>query len=110
MPEITLKGLAIVEGLCEGEALVSKKPLSFLGGVDPTNGNIIEKHHDLRGKCLKDKALCFLASAIIGKTPDYGMHQAENRRPNVIVNVEAPPAKRSRTWRLRNSPRPNSKR
>lgn len=59
MPEITLKGLAIVEGLCEGEALVSKKPLSFLGGVDPTNGNIIEKHHDLRGKCLKDQALCF---------------------------------------------------
>jgi predicted aconitase len=31
-----------------------------------------------------------LASAIIGKTPDYGMHKAENRQPNILVNVEKP--------------------
>ena len=30
-----------------------------------------------------------LAAAIIGKTPDYGIHRAENRRPNVTVRVEA---------------------
>jgi len=30
-----------------------------------------------------------LAAAIIGKTPDYGMHVPENRRPNISVNVEA---------------------
>ena len=30
-----------------------------------------------------------LAAAIIGKTPDYGIHKAENRRPNVRVKVEA---------------------
>lgn len=30
-----------------------------------------------------------LASAIIGKTPDYGMHRAENRKPNVLVDVRA---------------------
>jgi len=29
-----------------------------------------------------------LASAIIGKTPDYGMHRAENRQPNILVDVE----------------------
>jgi len=29
-----------------------------------------------------------LAAALIGKTPDYGMHQAANRQPNVLVNVE----------------------
>lgn len=29
-----------------------------------------------------------LAAAIIGKTPDYGMHRAENRKPNILVNVE----------------------
>jgi predicted aconitase len=29
-----------------------------------------------------------LAAAIIGKTPDYGIHRVENRRPNVIVKVE----------------------
>jgi hypothetical protein len=29
-----------------------------------------------------------LAAAIIGKTPDYGIHRKENRRPNVTVKVE----------------------
>jgi hypothetical protein len=32
-----------------------------------------------------------LASALIGKTPNYGIHQAENRKPNIIVEVEAKP-------------------
>jgi predicted aconitase len=29
-----------------------------------------------------------LAAAIIGKTPDYGMHRVENRKPSVLVKVE----------------------
>lgn len=29
-----------------------------------------------------------LAAAIMGKTPDHGMHRAENRQPNLLVNVE----------------------
>jgi len=29
-----------------------------------------------------------LAAAIIGKTPDYGIHRTENRRPNVTVKVD----------------------
>jgi predicted aconitase len=29
-----------------------------------------------------------LAAALIGKTPDYGVHQAVNRQPNVLVKVE----------------------
>lgn len=28
-----------------------------------------------------------LAAAIVGKTPDYGIHKAENRQPKVLVNV-----------------------
>jgi predicted aconitase len=31
-----------------------------------------------------------LAAAIIGKTPDYGMHRSECRVPDVVVNVERP--------------------
>jgi predicted aconitase len=31
-----------------------------------------------------------LAAAIIGKTPDYGIHKSENREPNVLINVEQP--------------------
>lgn len=29
-----------------------------------------------------------LAAAMIGKVPDYGLHQPENRRPDVLVEVE----------------------
>jgi hypothetical protein len=59
MQPITLKGRVIVEGHCTGEALVSSKPISFLGGVDPADGKIVEKNHDLCGACMKDKVLCF---------------------------------------------------
>lgn len=31
-----------------------------------------------------------LAAAIMGKTPDHGMHKTENRHPNLLVNVETP--------------------
>src|SRR4030042_6124856 len=54
-----LKGRIIVEGRCRGEALVSTKPISFLGGIDPADGKIIEKKHDLSGLCIKDKILLF---------------------------------------------------
>ncbi len=31
-----------------------------------------------------------LAAAIIGKTPDYGIHKVENRRPGALVDVATP--------------------
>jgi len=31
-----------------------------------------------------------LAAAIIGKTPDCGIHRAENRKPQILVEVKAP--------------------
>ena len=33
-----------------------------------------------------------LAAALVGKTPNYGMHQAENREPDILVRVESMPA------------------
>jgi len=32
-----------------------------------------------------------LAAALIGKTPNHGMHQAENRQPNIVLKVESNP-------------------
>jgi len=54
-----LKGRGVASGRCRGTALVSNKPLSFLGGVDYTSGVIIEKGHDLMGVSVKGKVLCF---------------------------------------------------
>jgi predicted aconitase with swiveling domain len=59
MQPLILKGRVIVEGHCRAKALVSSKPISFLGGVDPADGRIIEKNHDLCGQCMKNMVLCF---------------------------------------------------
>lgn len=41
-----------------GETLYSDVGLSFWGGIDPFNGNVIDKTHPLTGKCVKDSILC----------------------------------------------------
>jgi len=58
-PLLVLKGQSIVEGRCVAEALVSSMPLSFLGGVDPRTGIVVEKGHDLEGLSISGRVLCF---------------------------------------------------
>jgi predicted aconitase with swiveling domain len=48
----------IVQGNAGGKALVSKKPLSFWGGVSVASGRIHDVHHDLKGQCLTGRVLC----------------------------------------------------
>jgi predicted aconitase with swiveling domain len=92
MQIIKLKGRIIVEGKCTGEALVSKQPLSFLGGVDPADGRIIEKNHDLYGKCIKDKILVFPHGhgSTVGSYVLYSLKQ-NKAAPKAIVNKTADP-------------------
>lgn len=54
-----LKGRKITRGKAKGIALVSKKPLSFLGGVDPETGIVKDIESDIRGESIKDKILVF---------------------------------------------------
>ena len=53
-----LKGRVIKYGKVGGEAMVSDKPIGFLGGVDPDTGRFIEKGHPLEGKNIKGKIWC----------------------------------------------------
>ncbi|USS41147.1 DUF126 domain-containing protein [Thermococcus aggregans] len=54
-----LKGRKITRGKAKGVALVSRKPLSFLGGVDPETGIVKDIESDIRGESIKDKILVF---------------------------------------------------
>ncbi|MBD3388070.1 MAG: DUF126 domain-containing protein [Candidatus Altiarchaeales archaeon] len=54
-----MKGRIINRGTVEGEALVSKDPISFYGGVDPETGKIADKDNALDGVSVKDKILVF---------------------------------------------------
>ncbi len=56
---IVLRGRKVVGGVAEGEALVTRDTISGWGGVNPSNGTIIETRHELRGVSFKDKILVF---------------------------------------------------
>jgi predicted aconitase with swiveling domain len=92
MKDLILRGQGIVEGHCKAEALVSSKPISFLGGVDPTGGKIIEKGHDLYGKCIKDKVLCFPHGhgSTVGSYVLYSLVK-KGTAPKAILNQTADP-------------------
>jgi predicted aconitase with swiveling domain len=83
----TLQGRGIVSGHYKGIALVSEKPLSFLGGVDYNTGVVIEKGHDLKGEPLKDKVLCFPSGhgSTVGSYVLYSLVK-KGLGPRAIVN------------------------
>lgn len=92
MQPTTLNGRVIVEGKCRAKALVSEKPISFLGGVDPADGRIVEKNHDLCGVCIKDKVLCFPHGhgSTVGSYVLYSLAK-KGLAPKAIVNHTADP-------------------
>ena len=89
---IKLKGRGIVEGKCKGEALVSLKPISFLGGVNPADGRIREENHDLKGENIKDKVLCFPHGhgSTVGSYVLYALAK-RGIAPKALVNQKADP-------------------
>ena len=78
------------EGYAEGEALVSKEPISFLGDVDPKTGKVINKDHELYGLSIKGKILIFPHSrgSTVGSYILYQM-KLYNTTPAGIVNLES---------------------
>lgn len=88
----TLKGRAVVAGSCKGQALVSLKPISFLGGINPNSGIIVEKNHDLKGECITDKVLCFPYGhgSTVGSYVLYSLVK-RSLGPKAIVNQVADP-------------------
>jgi predicted aconitase with swiveling domain len=52
-----IAGRPIVAGSAEGDALVTREPLSFWGGYDFHTGDIIDKHHPLAGVCAAGRVL-----------------------------------------------------
>lgn len=88
----TLKGRVVVEGHCKAKALVSMKPISFLGGVDPATGKIVEKDHDLCGESVKNKILCFPHGhgSTVGSYVLYSLSK-RHLAPKAIINQTADP-------------------
>ncbi len=89
---IKIKGRTISRGRAEGEVLISKDPISFLGSVDPKTGIVVEEKHDLTGKSIKGKVLIFPhgKGSTVGS---YVMYQLKKNgaAPTAIINLETEP-------------------
>ncbi|MCI0504064.1 DUF126 domain-containing protein [Candidatus Micrarchaeota archaeon] len=82
----------ISRGKASGEALVSRAPIGFLGGVDPKTGTVMEKGHPLEGKNISGRVLVFPngKGSTVGS---YVMLQlAKNKKaPAAVINIGAEP-------------------
>ncbi|MFB0561990.1 MAG: aconitase X swivel domain-containing protein [Candidatus Lokiarchaeia archaeon] len=90
--KFTIPCRKVYGGDAEGEALVTRQRISFWGGVDPRDGKIIEKQHELVGKSIKDKVLVFPSGK--GSSGWSGIFVATcvlGHRPKAIVNIEVDP-------------------
>jgi len=84
-----MKGRIISPGKTRGEAIVSRTPLSFYGGIDPKTGIVIEKGHEIKGQCVRNKILVFPQGkgSTVGSYVIYGLKK-NGVAPAAIVNKE----------------------
>ncbi|MDD4595032.1 MAG: DUF126 domain-containing protein [Methanobacteriaceae archaeon] len=87
-----IKCRKISRGKSTGELIVSNKPLSFLGGVNPDSGVVIDPHHDLNGQCIKDKIL-FIPGGKGSTVGSYVIFQMKKNgtAPKAIICLNAEP-------------------
>ena len=90
--EKILKGKPIVAGSAEGEALVSKEPISLWGGLCPRTGEIIDRRHELSGSIAAGRVFVFpqgrgssTSSATLMESISSGV------APAAIINLKVDP-------------------
>ncbi|VVB98463.1 Uncharacterised protein [uncultured archaeon] len=87
-----IRGRIIARGRAKGKVLISRDAISFLGGVDPRTGIVIEKGHALEGKNVAGTVLVFPT----GKGSTVGSYvmlqlKKNGKAPAAIINAEAEP-------------------
>ena len=82
----------IAKGKAKGELLVSSQSISFLGGVNPETGEVIDPNHELKGQIIKDKVL-FIPGGKGSTVGSYVIFQMmkNNTAPNAIICLNAEP-------------------
>ena len=83
---------SIAKGKGKGELVVSSEPISFLGGVNPDNGEVIDPNHELKGQTIKDKVL-FIPGGKGSTVGSYVIFQMmkNNTAPKAIICLNAEP-------------------
>lgn len=84
-----MKGRMISPGRVEAEAIVSREPIGFYGGIDAKTGIVIEKGHELEGESVTGRILVFPCGkgSTVGSYVIYGLEK-NGVGPVAIVNKE----------------------
>ena len=84
-----MKGRMINPGKAKAEAIVSKEPIGFYGGINAKTGIVIEKGHELEGKSVTGKVLVFPCGkgSTVGSYVIYGLVK-NGVGPVAIINKE----------------------
>jgi predicted aconitase with swiveling domain len=87
---VILSGRVIKTGSVEGEALVSREPIGFFGGVDAETGVVVEAKHPLEGECVAGRVLVFPTGkgSTVGSYILYRLKKA-GLAPCAIINAES---------------------
>jgi predicted aconitase with swiveling domain len=85
-----IRGRGISKGRACGPLLVSPAPISFLSGVDPDSGVIVEKGHPLQGTGIAGTVLAFPygKGSTVGSYVLYALSR-NGHAPLAIINEEA---------------------
>jgi predicted aconitase with swiveling domain len=88
--EVIIRARSISKGTGAGPLLVTDAPISFLGGVDPATGMVIEPGHPLHGESIAGRVLVFPhgKGSTVGSYILYGLAR-NGVAPAAIVNEEA---------------------
>jgi len=89
---VLVQGQPLVPGCANGKVLISERPISFWGGVDPKTGEIIDQRHDRCGETVVGRVCIFpaekgssTASAVLLELIRIG------RAPAAIITLETVP-------------------
>ena len=87
---LIIKGRSISRGRGSGPLLVSPAPISFLSGVDPATGIIVEKGHPLNGRSIAGSVIAFPygKGSTVGSYVLYALRR-NGHAPAAIINAEA---------------------
>jgi predicted aconitase with swiveling domain len=90
MAGMRLRGRVIRKGHAQGEALVSRQPIGFFGGVDAETGLVVESGHELEGESISGKVLVFPTGkgSTVGSYTLYRLRR-KGLAPAGIINAQS---------------------
>jgi hypothetical protein len=87
---VRIRARKISGGYAEGEAVVTREPITFLGGVDAKRGVVVERGHELEGRSIAGKILVLphTKGSTVGSYVIYQMKKL-GTAPLAIIAVKA---------------------